>query len=84
MSTLTSAPLAPLLDRLFEEASRQWPENHPAIAALPAQELTLGYAEQGRLPGLLREAEGFAARGIAGNRQAAVHAGPEHTGENRR
>jgi predicted O-methyltransferase YrrM len=38
MTTLTTAPLAPLLDRLFEEADRAWAATSPAVAALPAGE----------------------------------------------
>lgn len=40
MSTLTTAPLAPLLDRLFQEADEASPMNHPAIAAMSAEERT--------------------------------------------
>lgn len=38
MTTLTTAPLAPLLDRLFKEAEAASPMASPAIAALPAEE----------------------------------------------
>jgi predicted O-methyltransferase YrrM len=38
MSTLATAPLAPLLDRLFAEAASSSPMSVPAIAALPADE----------------------------------------------
>jgi predicted O-methyltransferase YrrM len=38
MNTLTAAPLAPLLDRLFEEDSSASPGNSPAIAALSLEE----------------------------------------------
>ncbi len=38
MTTLTAAPLAPLLDRLFEEATAAWPATSPALAALSAEE----------------------------------------------
>ena len=34
MTTLTTAPLAPLLDRLFDEADRSSPASLPAVAAL--------------------------------------------------
>ena len=37
MTTLTSAPLAPLLDRLFEEAARARPEQSPELAHLLPQ-----------------------------------------------
>lgn len=37
-STLTSAPLAPLLDSLFEAADRAWSSVDPAVAAMPAEE----------------------------------------------
>src|SRR5215475_7087519 len=36
MSTLTTAPLAPLLDRLFAEADATPPESIPAVAELSA------------------------------------------------
>lgn len=36
MTTLTSAPLAPLLDRLFDEAAAMSPEDSPALADLVA------------------------------------------------
>ena len=42
MTTLTTAPLASLLDRLFEEAAASSPQAHPAVAAL-------GDEERGRL-----------------------------------
>ena len=42
MTTLTTAPLAPLLDRLIEEAAASSPQAHPAVAAL-------GDEERGRL-----------------------------------
>ena len=42
MTTLNTAPLAPLLDRLFEEAAASWPLMPPAIKAL-------GEEERGRL-----------------------------------
>lgn len=38
MSTLTTAPLAPLLERLFDEADRTSPGANPAIAGLSAEE----------------------------------------------
>lgn len=38
MTTLTTPPLAPLLDRLFAEADRAWPAASPAIAALSGEE----------------------------------------------
>jgi predicted O-methyltransferase YrrM len=38
MTTLTSAPVAPLLDRLFEEAAEASPATSPAVAALSRQE----------------------------------------------
>ena len=38
MTTLTTAPLAPLLDRLFEEAAAASPATSPAIAALSRDE----------------------------------------------
>lgn len=38
MNTLTSAPLAALLDRLFEQAAAAPPEKSPAITGLSAQE----------------------------------------------
>lgn len=38
MTTLTTAPLAPLLDRLFEEAAAALPATSLAVAALPAEE----------------------------------------------
>jgi predicted O-methyltransferase YrrM len=34
MTTLTTAPLAPLLDRLFAEADAAWPETEAAVADL--------------------------------------------------
>ena len=40
MTTLTTAPLAPLLDRLFEEADAASPATSPAIANLSAEERT--------------------------------------------
>jgi len=40
MTTLTTAPLAPLLDRLFEQAAAASPEASPAVLALSAQERT--------------------------------------------
>lgn len=40
MSALTTAPIAPLLDRLFEDSSRHWPEIQSAITPLSSQELT--------------------------------------------
>lgn len=40
MSTLLSPPLSPLLNRLFEEAAAASPETDPAVAALPAEELS--------------------------------------------
>ncbi|KAF0093470.1 MAG: hypothetical protein E1N59_2871 [Puniceicoccaceae bacterium 5H] len=39
MSTLTTLPLAPLLENLFRECARSTPENDPAVAQLPADEL---------------------------------------------
>jgi predicted O-methyltransferase YrrM len=38
MTTLTTDPLAPLLDRLFEEAAAAAPETSPAVAALSSEE----------------------------------------------
>jgi predicted O-methyltransferase YrrM len=38
MSTLTTAPLAPLLDRLFEEAAAASPATSPALADLSGEE----------------------------------------------
>lgn len=38
MTTLTSNPLAPLLDRLFEEADAASPATSPAVAALSREE----------------------------------------------
>ena len=38
MTTLTSAPLAPLLKRLFDDAERARPSTHPALANLSAEE----------------------------------------------
>ncbi|MBA8899478.1 class I SAM-dependent methyltransferase [Phyllobacterium sp. P30BS-XVII] len=38
MTTLTSTPLAPLLDRLFEEADSQSVQESPAVAALSSAE----------------------------------------------
>jgi len=38
MSTLTQAPLAPLLDRLFDEADAVSPETSAAFADVPAEE----------------------------------------------
>jgi predicted O-methyltransferase YrrM len=38
MSTLTTAPLAPLLDRLFEEDASASPNTSPAVADLSAEE----------------------------------------------
>lgn len=38
MTTLTSSPVAPLLDRLFEEAAETSPATSPAVAALSRQE----------------------------------------------
>jgi predicted O-methyltransferase YrrM len=38
MNTLTTAPVAPLLDRLFKEADAASPMANPAIAAIPAEE----------------------------------------------
>jgi len=38
MTTLTNAPLRPLLNRLFEEADAASPETDPALAALPDAE----------------------------------------------
>ena len=38
MTTLTTTPLAPLLDRLFDEAARAWTAASPAVAALSADE----------------------------------------------
>ena len=36
MNTLTSTPLAPLLNRLFEDAERAWPEtNSPSMICRP-------------------------------------------------
>jgi predicted O-methyltransferase YrrM len=40
MTTLTTAPLAPLLDRLFAEADETSPAATPALAALSAEERT--------------------------------------------
>ena len=40
MNTLTTAPVAPLLDRLFAEADAASPMTSPAAAALSAEELT--------------------------------------------
>ena len=34
MTTLTTAPLAPLLNRLFEEAAKASPETSPVLASL--------------------------------------------------
>jgi predicted O-methyltransferase YrrM len=38
MTTLTTAPLAPVLDRLFEEADAASPATNPAVAALSREE----------------------------------------------
>ncbi|WP_028227447.1 O-methyltransferase [Paraburkholderia ferrariae] len=38
MNTLTTAPVAPLLDRLFKDADAASPMANPAIAAIPAEE----------------------------------------------
>lgn len=38
MTTLTATPLAPLLDRLFENAERTWPETSSAFASLSEEE----------------------------------------------
>jgi predicted O-methyltransferase YrrM len=38
MTTLTTAPLAPLLDRLFEEAAAASPATSPVVADLSAEE----------------------------------------------
>ncbi len=38
MSLLTSAPIAPLLDRLFEEAAKVSPATSPVVAALSREE----------------------------------------------
>lgn len=40
MTTLTTAPLAPLLDRLFEEADAASPSTSPVVAALSPEERT--------------------------------------------
>ena len=40
MTTLTTAPLAPLLDRLFAEAAAASPAANPVLAALSAEERT--------------------------------------------
>jgi predicted O-methyltransferase YrrM len=40
MTTLTTAPLAPLLDRLFDEAAAASPATSPAFAAVSAEERT--------------------------------------------
>lgn len=40
MTTLTTTPLAPLLDRLFEEAAAASPETSPVVADLADDELT--------------------------------------------
>ncbi|MBU1378338.1 MAG: O-methyltransferase [Alphaproteobacteria bacterium] len=37
MTTLTSTPLAPLLERLFDEADAASPDANPAFAAIPAE-----------------------------------------------
>src|SRR3954469_24535962 len=39
MNTLTTAPVAPLLDRLFAEADAASPMSSPAAAALSAEDL---------------------------------------------
>ena len=39
MTTLTTAPLAPLLDRLFDEAAAASPATSPELAALSAEDL---------------------------------------------
>lgn len=38
MNTLTTAPVAPLLDRLFEEADAAHPMKDPAFASIPSEE----------------------------------------------
>jgi predicted O-methyltransferase YrrM len=38
MTTLTTTPLAPLLERLFDEADRAWSSADPALTAVPAEE----------------------------------------------
>jgi len=40
MTTLTTAPLAPLLDRLFDEAAAASPATSPELAALSAEDRT--------------------------------------------
>jgi predicted O-methyltransferase YrrM len=40
MTTLTTTPLAPLLERLFDEADAASPAASPAFAAIPAEERT--------------------------------------------
>ncbi|WP_352963128.1 O-methyltransferase [Mesorhizobium sp. M0815] len=54
MTTLTTTPLAPLLDRLFEEAAAA---TSPAVAELSAEERPL-HSEQDRIPRFLRAAKG--------------------------
>ncbi|MFZ0266236.1 O-methyltransferase [Caulobacter sp.] len=39
MTTLTTSPVAPLLDRLFAEAAATSPMDHPAAAAMTAEDL---------------------------------------------
>jgi predicted O-methyltransferase YrrM len=38
MTTLTTAPLAPLLDRLFKDAEKATPASSPVMASIPAEE----------------------------------------------
>ncbi len=40
MSTLTTAPVAPLLDRLFEEAATAWPPASVELADLSSEDET--------------------------------------------
>ena len=60
MNTLTSAPLGPLLDRLFAEADAASPMANPALASISAEERTRLMRSKTDYPDLYRSLKDFA------------------------
>ena len=77
MTTLTTAPLAPLLDRLFEEADAASPATSSGSGRSLRRRAGAPDAKQDRVPRLLRAPEGSPAPRLARDRRAALHAGAQ-------
>ena len=72
--TLTNAPLAPLLDRLFEQAEQA---TSPAMTGLPREERERPDAQQNRIPRLLQPRQDLWLP-VSRDRRAAVPTGTQH------